>query len=430
MIKNYQILEKIGKGTFGIVYKVKRINDPLIYVIKQISLNGLTEVQINQVKTEAKLLSLIKSNYVVKYYESFLEGEDLNIVMEYCDGGDLCKFLSLQKKPLKEDLIWQIFIKITLGLTTIHKMKILHRDLKTLNIFLKKDMEIKIGDLGVAKELNQASFASTLIGTPYYLSPEMCEDKPYNQKSDVWALGCILYELCTYRHPFNASNHGALILKILNSNPDPILAIYSSKLQKLVNQILEKNYEKRPNCWDILNKSVVIENAKKFGLYQEVLNAFSNDNPISFQNKNFQNYDVNNNNINNINYIPLDSEDILLKSQLAAPNNIDNKVLVRKLNKEEQKILNQNQNNKSESLSLDKNNKKGNLLHNNYNVNNINLNGYDKIQNGIQYSNMNNINLLNDIPYYNSNYIPNADYRNLNFNNNIGLMNRHYCLIS
>ena len=125
-------------------------------------------------------------------------------------------------------------------------------------------MEIKIGDLGVAKELNQASFASTLIGTPYYLSPEMCEDKPYNEKSDVWALGCILYELCTYRHPFNATNHGALILKILNSNPEPILAIYSQKLQKLVNEILEKNLQKRPNCWDILNNPSVIEKAKQY----------------------------------------------------------------------------------------------------------------------------------------------------------------------
>ena len=240
MIKDYQIVGKIGKGTFGIVYKVKKVNNPLIYVIKQISLNGLNEQQINQVKTEAKLLSLIKSNYVVEYYESFLESEDLNIVMEYCDNGDLCTYISKQKTPLKEDLIWQMFIKITLGLTTIHKMKILHRDLKTLNIFLKKDMEIKIGDLGVAKELNQASFANTLIGTPYYLSPEMCEDKPYNQKSDVWALGCILYELCTYRHPFNATNHGALILKILKTNPEPILASYSSKLQKLVDEILEK----------------------------------------------------------------------------------------------------------------------------------------------------------------------------------------------
>ena len=425
MIKNYQILEKIGKGTFGIVYKVKRINDPLIYVIKQISLNGLTEIQVNQVNTEAKLLSLIKSNYVVKYYESFLEGEDLNIVMEYCDNGDLCKYLSEQKKPLKEDLIWQIFIKITLGLTTIHKMKILHRDLKTLNIFLKKDMEIKIGDLGVAKELNQASFASTLIGTPYYLSPEMCEDKPYNEKSDVWALGCILYELCTYRHPFNATNHGALILKILNSNPEPILAIYSQKLQKLVNEILEKNLQKRPNCWDILNNPSVIEKAKQFGLYQEILYVFSNNSQIeNIPNEFIQNKYVNN--TYNMNYIPLDSEDILLKSQLAAPNYIDNKVLVRKLNKEEKKVLKINHNNKREAISLDKNKK--NNINQNYYVNDIDLNGYNKFQNGIQYGNIDNINLINDNIYNNNNYLRNTEYRNINYNNNFGLINNNYFL--
>ena len=115
MIRNYQIIEKIGKGTFGIVYKVKRFNDPLIYVIKQISLNGLTDIQINQVYSEAKILSLIKSRYVVKYYESFLENDNLNIVMEYCDNGDLCNYLNEQKmksKPLKEDLIWSVMMHL------------------------------------------------------------------------------------------------------------------------------------------------------------------------------------------------------------------------------------------------------------------------------------------------------------------------------
>ena len=97
MIGNYKILEKIGKGTFGIVYKAKRINESLIYVIKQISLSGLTDFQIKQVKSEAKILSLINSKYVVKYYESFLENDDLNIVMEYCDNGDLCNYISKQK---------------------------------------------------------------------------------------------------------------------------------------------------------------------------------------------------------------------------------------------------------------------------------------------------------------------------------------------
>ena len=422
MIKDYQIIEKIGKGTFGIVYKVKRLNDPLIYVIKQISLNGLTEEQINQVYKEAKILSLIKSNYVVKYYESFLENQDLNIVMEYCDNGDLCNYLNMQKTPLKEDLIWQIFIKITLGLTTIHKMKILHRDLKTLNIFLTKDMGIKIGDLGVAKELNQASFANTLIGTPYYLSPEMCEDKPYNQKSDVWALGCILYELCTYRHPFNASNHGALILKILNTNPDPILAIYSSKLQKLVNQILEKNSQKRPSCIDILNTQVVIEKAKKFGLYGEIINIFSDNN-------NFITEDINQNIYNNINSIPLDSEDILLKSQYA-PNFNDNKIFVKKLDKDQIKVLKANQsNNKRGCLSMDKNNKKINRNQNYYINNNLYLDELNQNQNRVQYANLNNINLLNNIPY-NNNYNRNFEYTNINMNtlNNNNLMNGNYFL--
>ena len=140
MIRQYKILEKLGKGTFGIVYKVINEYESMIYVIKQISLNGLSKKQINQVYSEAKILSLINSKYVVKYRESFVEGEDLDIVMEYCDNGDLCNFLKKKKKkglPLEEDLIWQIFIKITLGLTAIHKMKILHRDLQSLIIFYK-----------------------------------------------------------------------------------------------------------------------------------------------------------------------------------------------------------------------------------------------------------------------------------------------------
>ena len=86
----------------------------------------------------------------------------------------------------------EILIKITLDLVDIHKIKILHWGVKSLNIFLKQEKDIRVGDLGVTKVLNQTSFAKTVIGTPYYLSPEICEDKPYNDKSDVWSLNCIL----------------------------------------------------------------------------------------------------------------------------------------------------------------------------------------------------------------------------------------------
>ena len=388
MIRQYKILEKLGKGTFGIVYKVINEYESMIYVIKQISLNGLSKQQINQVYSEAKILSLINSKYVVKYRESFVDGEDLDIVMEYCDNGDLCNFLKHKKKkgiPLEEDLIWQIFIKITLGLTAIHKMKILHRDLKTLNIFLNKDMGIKIGDLGVAKELNQASFAKTLIGTPYYLSPEMCQDMPYNQKSDVWALGCILYELCTFRHPFNATNQGALIIKILNANPEPIFNCYSSQLQYLVNQILEKNYEKRPNCWDLLNNPIIVEKAKQFSLYQDILDIFSYNNIITQNDYNrIVNISKNKINRNNLDCVPLDSENILFGQ----------KVHVEKINQKGKKNVRENKNN-----------------HNNNNRNNCL--SVDKNKNKIKYTDISNLNLVNNISYsniYNHNENNNANY--------------------
>jgi len=277
MLKHYIIEKELGKGTYGTVFKAKKKEDNKEYVIKQISLLGLNKSQKDEVKMESEVLKSIESKYVVKYYESFEEENKLNIVMEYCECGDLYEYIEKQKKnkqPLNENIIWKFFIKITLGLADIHKLKILHRDLKSLNIFLKQENDVRVGDLGVAKVLNNTYFAKTFIGTPYYLSPELCEDKPYNDKSDVWALGCILYELCTYNHPFNAKSQGGLILKILNSNPDPISNRYSKDLKNLVNEIFNKDFNKRPSCLDILRMKNVIEKAKSLGLFNDIKHSF------------------------------------------------------------------------------------------------------------------------------------------------------------
>ena len=279
MLQHYIIEKELGKGTYGIVYKAKKKSDNKEYVIKQISLQGLNKSQKDEVKMESEVLKSIESKYVVKYYESFEEENKLNIVMEYCECGDLYEYIEKQKKTgqaLNENIIWKFFIKITLGLADIHKLNILHRDLKSLNIFLKHENDIRVGDLGVAKVLNNTFFAKTFIGTPYYLSPELCEDKPYNDKSDVWALGCILYELCTYKHPFNARSQGGLILKILNSNPEPIRNSYSKDLKNLINVIFNKDFKKRPSCLDILNMKYVIEKAKILGLFNDIKHSFPN----------------------------------------------------------------------------------------------------------------------------------------------------------
>ena len=273
MIKDYKILERLGIGAFGTVYKVQKQSNNNLYVIKQIPLFGLSQEQINDVKLEAKILSSVKSIYIVRYFDSFEENCYLNIVMEYCNGGDLSQFIEKNKSTnilLKEDLIWSMFLKITIGLATLHKSKILHRDLKSLNIFLTKDLDIKIGDFGVAKILTQTGFAKTVIGTPYYLSPELCDELPYNDKSDVWALGCILYELCTYEHPFNAKCQASLVLKIIQSTPKPISKTYSENLQKLIILILDKNHLTRPSCYDILKIPYVVEKAKQLGLNEKI----------------------------------------------------------------------------------------------------------------------------------------------------------------
>ena len=280
-LKGYKIKEKIGVGSYGKVYKVEKEN--IIYVLKQIPLNNATDIE--SIKNEATILSSLNSEYVVKYYESFIEDNKLNIIMEYCEGGDLSTYMKQYKAKilsnksynsfssliLPENLIWKMFIQISLGLYHIHKKKILHRDLKTLNIFLTKDYNCKIGDLGVAKILNGTNHANTFVGTPYYLSPEICEEKPYNEKSDVWALGCILYEMVTFKHPFNASNQAALYIKILKGKYETINVKCSNDIRKIIDLLLEKNYYKRPFIKDVICMNAFIDNSKKFGIYDKML---------------------------------------------------------------------------------------------------------------------------------------------------------------
>ena len=198
--------------------------------------------------------------------------------MEYCESGDLSFFIQRMKKENKlilEEKIWKIFIQLCIGLFYLHKKKILHRDLKTQNIFIakeKSDEVIKIGDLGVAKALSHTTFANTFVGTPYYLSPEICEEKPYNEKSDIWALGCILYQMCTFQHPCNAKNQAALILKILTSEIQPIdTEVYSMQTCKIINTMLEKNHFKRPKIEELLKNENFLQKCKQYGLYEVVL---------------------------------------------------------------------------------------------------------------------------------------------------------------
>ena len=279
-INNYTIIERIGVGSYGRIYKVKKENR--LFVLKEIPIHkNVDNEKVESVKNEAEILSSLSNKYVVKYYESFTMSQNIYIVMEYCEKGDLCTYMTERLKNKKqncyftEDFIWKLFIQISIGLYYIHSKKIIHRDIKTLNIFLTKDFNGKIGDLGVAKVLDGTTNAITFIGTPYYVSPEMCQNKPYNEKSDIWALGCILYELITFRHPFTATNQAALFIKILHGNYTPLPENTSKDLVNMVKFILQKNYVKRPYMKDILTSKTFLYHAKRLGLENEVNEVIS-----------------------------------------------------------------------------------------------------------------------------------------------------------
>ena len=250
---NYYLEETIGEGAFAKVKLGIHIPTGEKVAIKILNKDRLFEdpsEDINKIRKEINILKRIRHKNVIQLYEIIESKSNLYIVMEYCENGDLCTYMCERQKNKKisyffnENFIWKIFIQISIGLYYIHSKKILHRDIKTLNIFLTKELDGKIGDLGVAKVLEGTSHAITFIGTPYYVSPEMCQNKPYNEKSDIWALGCILYELIAFRHPFTASNQAALFIKILHGNYTPLPESTSKDLSNMVKFILQKNYIK------------------------------------------------------------------------------------------------------------------------------------------------------------------------------------------
>ena len=282
-INGYQIIERIGVGSYGRVYKV--LKNKKYYVLKEIPLNLSSAAEkINSVENEADILSSLNNKYVVKFFKSFKRNQNIYIIMEYCDNGDLCTFLNrIKKQRIKEDyfldkdFVWKLFIQMSIGLYYIHSKKIIHRDIKTLNIFLTKNLDAKIGDLGVAKVLENTNHAMTFIGTPYYVSPEMCRNKPYNEKSDIWALGCILYELLTFNHPFTATNQAALFIKILNNKHNPFPPGVPEDLKIMVDYILEKNYEIRPSMEDIITSKSFQYNALRLKLDEDLKNVLGID---------------------------------------------------------------------------------------------------------------------------------------------------------
>ena len=247
-LDNFEVIGTIGEGAFGKVTKVKRKSDGEVLVWKELHYGKMSEKEKQLLVSEVNILRELNNPHIVRYHDRIIarEQKKIYIVMEFCSGGDLASGIKQKQKEGKyfdEEAIWKVFAEVAFALHECHRKqngRVLHRDLKPGNIFFDAANNVKLGDFGLARVLAESSmFAQTHVGTPYYMSPEQVKESKYNEKSDIWSFGCLIYEMAALVPPFRAANQLALAVKIQQGKFAELPQHYSKELERALRCMIQ-----------------------------------------------------------------------------------------------------------------------------------------------------------------------------------------------
>lgn len=253
----YKDLKQIGEGSFGKAILVQA-GDGSKLVCKMVNMGHCSQQERQDTLKEGRLLAAFRHPFIVQYRESFVEKGWLCILMSFCEGGDLTSAIEAKRREnqfFSEDQVVFWMTEALLALKYIHERHVLHRDLKSSNFFVSAKGHLQMGDFGIATVLsNTAALAKTMIGTPNYMSPEACQEKPYTWPSDIWAMGCVLYELCALKLPFEGANFVILTQKIVRDPLPTMPPVFSRFLHTLYSAMMTRNPKYRPSASSILQR--------------------------------------------------------------------------------------------------------------------------------------------------------------------------------
>lgn len=249
---------RAGKGKFSTVYRAKAKDGGDLVALKKIQIfDMMDEKSREKCLKEIRLVQQLDHPNIIRYLDSFIEDNQLHLVFEYAEAGDLKRQLRKARERearFDERVIWKYFSQIAEALRHMHERRVMHRDLKPANVFLTLNGTVKVGDLGLGRHFSEATMeAYSKVGTPLYMSPEVLRGKGYEWKSDVWSLGCVLYELAMLTSPFKEEglNLYGLFQKITKGDYTPVSEVYSKDLRDLAHRMLSIDPAGRPDMEEV-----------------------------------------------------------------------------------------------------------------------------------------------------------------------------------